>query len=119
LQHARPDLIQPPRKELSVSIDQILPVHNTVSAMAAALIEAGFKPVPVKDGRKGPGGSGALGWEEKEYTTTDFRDAGNIGLRHTNVAAIDLDCPEALKIAGRFLPPTFTSGKEGATDSHW
>ena len=57
--------------------------------------------------------------EQTKYTAKDFKPGMNIGLRHDIRAAIDLDCPEAIKVAGRFLPPTDTSGKESTPHSHW
>ena len=32
---------------------------------------------------------------------------------------VDLDTPLAVKLAGRFLPPTLTSGRDSVPDSHW
>jgi bifunctional DNA primase/polymerase-like protein len=32
---------------------------------------------------------------------------------------VDQDAPEAAKIAGRFLPPTLTSGRGSSPHSHW
>src|SRR3712207_7059016 len=32
---------------------------------------------------------------------------------------VDLDAKEAGKVAGRFLPPTLTSGRESSPHSHW
>jgi putative DNA primase/helicase len=58
-------------------------------------------------------------WGQRKYTAKDFKPGINIGLRHDTRATIDLDCPEAIKVAGRFLPPTDTSGKESTPDSHW
>jgi hypothetical protein len=49
-------------------------------------------------------------WGQRKYTAKDFKPGINIGLRHDTRATIDLDCPEAIKVAGRFLPPTDTSG---------
>jgi hypothetical protein len=70
-------------------------------------------------GSQGARGLGAMKWEQRKYTAKDFNPGMNIGLRHDTRAAIDLDCPEAIKVAGRFLPPTDTSGKERTPDSHW
>jgi hypothetical protein len=42
-------------------------------------------------------------WEQRKYTAKDFKPGINIGLRHDARAAIDLDFPEAIKVAGRFL----------------
>ena len=47
-------------------------------------------------------------WEQTKYTAKDFKPDMHIGLRHDTRAAIDLDFPEAIKVAGRFLPPTDT-----------
>ena len=44
-------------------------------------------------------------WEQTKYTAKDFKPGMNIGLRHDTRAAIDLDCPEAIKVAGALPPP--------------
>ena len=51
-------------------------------------------------------------WEQTKYTAKDFKPDMHIGLRHDTRAAIDGDCPEAIKVAGRFLPrPTRAARK--------
>ena len=40
--------------------------------------------------------------EQTKYTAKDFKPDMHIGLRHDTRAAIDRDCPEAIKVAERF-----------------
>src|SRR5829696_1491731 len=52
-----------------------------------------------------------------------FPNGENVGVKtgapSGNRVDVDLDVPEALAIAGRFLEPTLTSGRESAPHSHW
>jgi hypothetical protein len=96
------------------SIPEILQHHNTPE-VAAALIDAGYYPVPIPAGTKGPQVSQ---WEEKAFKDSAFRPVGNIGLHHVNIASVDKDCPEVLVTARRFLPSTFSTGKESTPDAH-
>jgi hypothetical protein len=97
------------------SIPEILQNHNTTPEMAAALIDAGYHPVPIPAGTKGPQ---IKGWQRAEFTAASFRPNGNIGLRHDNIACVDKDCPEVLYTARRFLPKTLTTGKESTPGAH-
>jgi hypothetical protein len=95
------------------------------SAQAAArYIERGWVPVPVPAGEKNPGRDG---WEKLRIGLEDiprfFNNGQNIGLHCGEpsgwLVCVDLDTPEALKIAKRFLPQTLTSGRESTPDAHW
>ncbi len=91
---------------------------------AAGYIERGWAPVPVPAGEKNPG---FPEWQKfrvgAEEVPRYFKDGRNIGLLcgepSGGLVDVDLDCPEALKIAGRFLQPTLTSGRQSTPDSHW
>jgi hypothetical protein len=95
------------------------------SAKAAArYIERGYTVVPVPAGSKNPGRDG---WERLRITVEDvpryFTNGQNIGIHVGEPSGwrvdVDLDVPEILKVAGRFLPPTLTSGRASSPDSHW
>jgi hypothetical protein len=43
----------------------------------------------------------------------------NLGKASGGLADVDLDTPEALELAARFLPPTWTFGRPGKPRSHW
>src|SRR5215211_494178 len=86
-------------------------------------IRGGHSPIPVEDG-KSP--------KHKDWTnlriTEDqvpefFTGKENLGLLlgepSGGLVDVDLDVPEAAKIAGRFLIPTLTSSRKSAPDSHW
>src|SRR5919112_1611684 len=91
---------------------------------AAALIRRGVAVIPVPAGEKNPG---RPGWEALRITEEDIPDYWTNG---QNVGVLcgwpsgwrvdaDLDADEAVKIAGRFLAPTLTSGRGSRSHSHW
>jgi hypothetical protein len=95
------------------------------SAKAAArYIEQGWAPIPVPAGEKNPGRDG---WQDLRLGLEDvpryFTNGQNVGLHCGEpsgwLVCADLDVREALKIAGRFLPQTLTSGRESTPESHW
>jgi putative DNA primase/helicase len=91
---------------------------------ATALIRRGVAVVPVPSGEKNPGREG---WEALRITEEEipryWTNGQNIGLLCGEPSGgridVDLDAVEAVKIAGRFLPPTLTSGRESRPHSHW
>lgn len=78
---------------------------------ARRYIGRGWSPIPVPPNSKNPS---RLGWESERWSVEDVPDAWNngqnIGLLTGEPSGwlvdVDLDCPEAAKIAGRFLPTT-------------
>jgi putative DNA primase/helicase len=80
--------------------------------------------IPVPSGEKNPGREG---WETLHITEEEipsyWTNGQNIGLLCGEPSGsrvdVDLDAAEAVKIAGRFLPPTLTSGRESRPHSHW
>ena len=95
------------------------------SAKAASrYIERGWYVVPIPHGKKGPQ---LTGWQRLRLTASDvpryFTNGQNVGIINGEASGwlvtADLDCPEAVKIAGRFLEPTLTSGRESVPDGHW
>jgi len=52
-----------------------------------------------------------------------FNNGQNIGIINGKASGwlvtADLDCPEAVTLAGRFLEPTLTGGRESVPDGHW
>jgi P4 family phage/plasmid primase-like protien len=95
------------------------------SAKAAEqYIAAGFAVVPVPAGEKNPG---RRGWEQlritKDQVPQYFTNGQNLGLHCGEPSGwrvpADLDCKEVRAVAGRFLPPTLTSGRESTPESHW
>ncbi len=91
---------------------------------AAALIRRGVAVIPVPAGEKNPG---RPGWQDLRLTLDDvpaaWSNGANIGILTGEASGgrvdVDLDASEAVKIAGRFLPPTLTSGRESRPHSHW
>jgi hypothetical protein len=80
--------------------------------------------IPVPAGEKNPGYDG---WQDLRLTLEDvsryWTNGQNIGALNGEPSGwrvcVDLDVSEALGIAGRFLPPTLTSGRESRQHSHW
>jgi Bifunctional DNA primase/polymerase, N-terminal len=91
---------------------------------AAALIRRGVAVIPVPAGEKNPG---RPGWEALRITEEEIPDywtnGQNVGLHCGKPSGdrvdVDLDPDEAVKIAGRFLPPTLTSGRGSRPHTHW
>jgi Bifunctional DNA primase/polymerase, N-terminal len=91
---------------------------------AAALIRRGVAVIPVPAGEKNPG---RKGWEALRITEEEipnyWTNGQNVGLLCGEPSGgrvdVDLDAEEATKIAGRFLPPTLTGGRESRPHSHW
>lgn len=91
---------------------------------AAALIRRGAAVIPVPVGEKSPG---RLGWEalriSEEEIPRYWTNGQNIGLLTGEPSGwrvdVDLDADEAVRIAGRFLLPTLTAGRESRPHSHW
>lgn len=87
-------------------------------------IRRGFSPIHVPGGSKKPN---RLGWQNERYTLEDvprvWNNGQNIGLLtgepSGGLVDVDLDVPEAVRIAATFLPPTITSGRASAPRSHW
>ena len=91
---------------------------------AAALIRRGAAVIPVPAGKKNPG---RPGWEALRITKDEipnyWTNGQNIGVLVGEPSGwrvdVDLDADEAVTIAGRFLPPTLTSGRISRPHSHW
>jgi len=91
---------------------------------ATDYIRRGMSCIPIPLGSKNPNFEG---WQKLRLTEDQvpryFDDKEmNVGIRlgepSGDVVDVDMDVPEARKIADRFLPPTVTSGREGSPRSH-
>jgi putative DNA primase/helicase len=98
---------------------------RTTSARAAArYIERGWAPVPIPARQKGPQ---IPGWQRLRMSASDvpryFIGGQNIGIITGKASGwlvtVDLDCPEAVTLARRFLKPTLTGGRQSVPDGHW
>jgi hypothetical protein len=91
---------------------------------AVALIRRGAAVIPAPAGEKNPG---RPGWEALRITEEEIPDywynGQNIGVLCGEPSGwrvdVDLDPDEAVGLAGRFLAPTLTSGRESRPHSHW
>ena len=80
--------------------------------------------IPVPADKKNPG---RFGWEALRITEEEipnyWTNGQNIGVLVGEPSSwrvdVDLDADEAVAIAGRFLPPTLTSGRMSRPHSHW
>src|SRR5215210_1506243 len=93
----------------------------SVLRAAERYVSRGFVVVPVPHGKKGPN---LEGWEGLRLTPDDLPEYFNgkpqnidlvLGRPSGGLVDVDLDAEEA----GRFLPPTLTSGRESNPHSHW
>ena len=98
---------------------------NTPLEIVQDYCNRGFQPIPVPYGKKRP--------LEKNWPNLRFDAEGakayfngslsNIGVLLGNpsngLVDIDLDCPEAIRLAPQFLPITAMFGRESAPCSHW
>ena len=93
-------------------------------AWARHYIERGFAPIPVPADSKNPN---RPGWERERHELEDvpgcWKNGQNLGLLtgepSRGLVDVDLDSDEAAAVAGRFLPPTLTSGRTNRPHSHW
>jgi Bifunctional DNA primase/polymerase, N-terminal len=85
----------------------------------------GFAVLPIPHRKKGPI---MKGWEDLRLTVEELPQHFNgrpqnvgliLGEPSGGLVDVDLDAEEAAKVAGRFLPPTLTSGRESSPHSHW
>ncbi len=98
----------------------------SVRDAAKNYIQKGWRPVPVPFKEKGPR---LPDWQNKDITINNlheyFKDElQNIGVilgdPSGGLVDIDLDAPEALKLADAFLPQTdLVFGRKGKPRSHW
>jgi putative DNA primase/helicase len=97
---------------------------NDTRRAAERYLRAGLAVIPISAGEKNPN---RRGWQQERWTIADiprcWSNGQNIGLLTGEPSGwlvdVDLDCPEAVKIAGRFLDPTLTGGRESTPDAHW
>lgn len=91
---------------------------------ALAYLDLGWQPVHVKQQAKAPT---MEGWTTLRPTVADlsrwFAAPANVGVALGEPSGwlvdVDLDVPEALAVAPRFLPVTWTFGRESKPRSHW
>jgi hypothetical protein len=90
----------------------------------AGYLRSGVAVIPIPAGSKSPGHDD---WQSLRVSAEDilnyWTNSQGIGLLTGEpsrwLVDVDLDVAEAVKIAGRFLPQTLTSGRESRPHSHW
>src|SRR5215212_6762332 len=100
------------------------PRFNDTRRAAERYLRAGLAVISIPAGKKNPNRGG---WQTERWTVEDipqcWSNGQNIGVLTGEPSGwlvdVDLDCAEAVKIAGRFLDPTLTSGRESTPDNHW
>lgn len=113
------------------AIDPVTPVITSditaESALDAAIAyrHRGWEPIPIQGGSKNPGYDDwqTIHFEDHEFPER-FRSGSNVGLLLGSLSGglidVDIDCPEALAIASKILPPTdMVSGRAGSQRSHY
>jgi putative DNA primase/helicase len=91
---------------------------------AAKYISHGMEIIPVPARSKNPR---RVGWENERHTLEDvpslWDNGQNVGVLTGEpsgwMVCVDLDVPEAVEVAGRFLTPTLTSSRHSRPHSHW
>jgi hypothetical protein len=92
---------------------------------AKSYLDQNLAIIPIPAGKKGPV---LPDWQKLRIQLEDVPQffngkALNIGILlgepSGGLVDVDLDVEEAVKIAGRFLPPTLTSGRENTPRTHW
>jgi hypothetical protein len=98
---------------------------NEVQEAARDYLRKGWYPLPIPKGQKNPN---LNGWPKFRVTETEipnhFSNEQNIGLilgeASEGLTDVDLDCPEARKLARTILPKTaMVHGREGNPRSHF
>ena len=90
---------------------------------AARYIDQGIAVIPVPHGEKNPN---RRGWQNERWGLEDvarqWTNGQNVsvllGSPSGDLIDVDLDVPELPEMAGKFLPPTRTSGRTSAKGSH-
>ena len=106
-----------------MSINQ--PRTEDTRKAARRYVRRGMSVIAVPAGQKNPN---RPGWQNERHNT--IADVDRLFNNGQNISVLtgepsgwlvdaDLDVPEAVLLAGRFLDPTRTSGRESAPDSHW
>lgn len=92
---------------------------------AGRYLAHGFAPIPVPRGTKAPC---LPGWQNLRFAADEIRERfsadDNVGLLlgapSGGLVDVDLDCPEALRLARAFLRPTgLRHGRASKPNSHW
>ncbi|MDP9478366.1 MAG: bifunctional DNA primase/polymerase [Actinomycetota bacterium] len=104
--------------------DTKAPLEPPARKAARAYMAQGYAPIPLPTRSKNPD---RKGWQNERHGIEDlpkiWKNGQGVGLLlgepSGGLVDVDLDVPEAVRLGGRFLPPTRTSGREGIRDSHW
>lgn len=100
---------------------------NRARRYAAAYLQRGWVTIPCVHREKRPD-YGVTEWQDRKHKfaqerfETEFAEHLDINVGvvlGSGLVDIDLDCPEAARIAERLLPKTITFGRKSAPKSHW
>jgi hypothetical protein len=123
-------------EEVAAALARALPLYNTrpnaVYEAALDYIQRGWAllPLPLAGEDSSVGKRPMLkGWQSLRFTTPEqvqqhflnrVVNVGGILGEASNLIDIDLDCPQAISLANKYLPPTgSTFGRVSAPRSHW
>ena len=101
-----------------------MPVTTALDA-ALGYIRRGWAPVPVPFKQKGPLLKDWPSLRITEQTVAQYFNGGpeNVGVilgpASGNLTDVDLDCSEAIAVAGHMLQPTICFGRTTARCTHW
>jgi len=100
---------------------------NTLRA-AISYVRRGWRVIPIPSGEKNPYKAAGAGWQNLRLTEDElpgrFVQGENVGVLlgepSGGLTDIDLDCLEAIALAGAFMPKTQSIfGRAGKPKSHW
>jgi P4 family phage/plasmid primase-like protien len=97
---------------------------NATRGAVERYMRRGLAPIPIPAKSKNPN---RRDWQHERWTPEDvpsqWNNGQNVGVLTGKPSGwfvgVDLDVGLAVRLAGRFLEPTLTSGRETRPDSHW
>src|SRR5215207_6672154 len=102
----------------------IINVSASTSDVVAGYIRRGLAPIPIPPRSKN---RNREKWQEERWTVEDvrrlFNNGQNVGILCGSTSSggvdVDCDCPEAVRLAPKFLVPTLKGGRDTVPGSHW
>lgn len=100
------------------------PASSAIQDVVYEYMDRGIAPIPVSTRSKNPN---RKNWESERWTKDDvtrlWSSDQNVGVLCGEPSGwlvdVDCDCPEAVRLAPKFLPRTLKGGRDTAPGSHW
>ena len=102
----------------------IINIPASTPDVVAGYIRRGLAPIPIPPRSKNPNREK---WQEERWTVEDvprlWNNGQNVGILCGSPSLggvdVDCDCPEAVRLAPKFLVPTLKGGRDTVPGSHW